>query len=266
MLLFFRKSVEPLPNSMSCSCGQVLPPCPTICVLSGNTFQNQNLLGQGVLDNVTNGLVGFRGISGSNGIVATLDAPNKAINLALSAQALLQGANTLTQNTSVALSGFTFQFTGIGGPGADTFTIDPTEGLVIEGRFKTEGQVNLVCGTGDSNSSIDMNTGALINMNNGSTETFASGANLNFVSGSIVKLAGVNIPANSVVTTTVTSGHLGSSLINTFLSSANIQTGYSLVGYATERVLTAGVSGLADVLNVLCTLIADLEALKVPHA
>ena len=48
------------------------------------------------------GLVSFKGISAGNaGIVITDDPSNGAIKVSLNADPLLQGANTLDQNTSI---------------------------------------------------------------------------------------------------------------------------------------------------------------------
>lgn len=80
---------------MSCSCLQtpcccgvnvyVTPPCGTDCPPNAsNTFQNNNLAGIGVFDNVTNGLVSFRGIEGDGEFIGvTLDATNHAVKLSV---------------------------------------------------------------------------------------------------------------------------------------------------------------------------------------
>lgn len=100
-----------------------------------------------------------------------------------------------------------------------------------------------------------------------------SGANLNFLTGSGIELNGTHVAANSVLITTASPGTPSSALINTFLSSANVQTGYSLTSSATLRAFdatTVGVSYsqtvLTNLANFVLTLAADLEALKVPHA
>lgn len=100
-----------------------------------------------------------------------------------------------------------------------------------------------------------------------------TGSNLNFMAGSAIQYAGVHVAANSVLTTTASPGMPSSALINTFLSSANVQTGYSLTSSATLRAFdatTVGVSYsqtvLTNLANFVLTLAADLEALKVPHA
>lgn len=208
-------------------------------------------------------------------------------NIAFTHRLIHQGSNTIGETTTIDTTDQILEIIASGGPFAGTFTFDTNNGLQIVGQFGVNGQVNLTCGTGDSDSRIDLNTNAILNVNNGATLavttggafTVNSGASLSlagtgtvqatgildFEAGSVVKVSGTSIPANSVFITSGTAGHISSALINTFLSSANTQTGWSVTGTSTNRTIT-NTSTATDVLNALATLVQDLLAMKVPHA
>jgi len=83
----------------SCGCGSLIaPPCPSICTIDGNTFQNINLQGEGLFASVSSGLVSFYGIEGSQYIDVTFDAVNKAVQISLDAEAFAGGIPQATES------------------------------------------------------------------------------------------------------------------------------------------------------------------------
>lgn len=75
---------------------------------------------------------------------------------------------------------------------------------------------------------------------------------------------GVIVPASSVLLTSSTAGEFSSALVNTFLSSANTQTGWSATNVVTTRVFDAATASLGDLRNFVGTLLNDIKALKLP--
>lgn len=91
------------------------------------------------------------------------------------------------------------------------------------------------------------------------------GSTLDFNTTSRISDAGVLIPANSVLTTSSTAGQLNSSLINTFVSSANTQTGYTtFANPATLRTCDTATVTLQQLAQLVGTLVEDLKAIKLP--
>jgi hypothetical protein len=108
------------------------------------------------------------------------------------------------------------------------------------------------------------------------------GSTLDFNSTSRISDAGVLIPANSVLTTSATAGQLNSALINTFISSANTQTGWGIPSSTLARTTFATYAGqvisaaptqaevqaidnaLVIVSQRLGALITDLMAIRLP--
>jgi hypothetical protein len=94
--------------------------------------------------------------------------------------------------------------------------------------------------------------------------SFSAPGGLDF-SGGLVSIGGIDIPANSVVITGGLAGSLSSSLISTFISSANTQTGYTaFTNPATIRTCDTGTVTLQQLAQLVGTLIEDFKALKLP--
>lgn len=109
---------------------------------------------------------------------------------------------------------------------------------------------------------------ALITFSN-SPVVFASSVqfdgNQNFTATARIFDDGVIVPANSVLTTSSTAGQLNSSLINTFISSANTQTGYTtFTNPATIRTCDTATVTLPQLAQLVGTLIEDLKARLLP--
>jgi hypothetical protein len=82
-----------------------------------------------------------------------------------------------------------------------------------------------------------------------STVQFSS-SSVDFINGTVnytataqIQAAGVSVPANSVMITSGTAGQLSSSLINTFLSSANVQAGWGTPSGTLARTTFASYNG-----------------------
>lgn len=82
-----------------------------------------------------------------------------------------------------------------------------------------------------------------------STVQFSS-SSVDFINGTVnytataqIQAAGVSVPANSVMITSGTAGQLSSSLINTFLSSANVQAGWGTPSGTLARTTFATYNG-----------------------
>lgn len=88
---------------------------------------------------------------------------------------------------------------------------------------------------------------------------------LDFQSTGFISIGGTLIPADSVLTTgALFAGHLDSRLINTFISTANTQTGWTVTNPSTSRTLDVAAATLAELRAVVGTLITDLKAVKLP--
>jgi len=99
----------------------------------------------------------------------------------------------------------------------------------------------------------------------GASLNLQSGGIIDFRTGSLVKVASVTVPANSVLVTNASAGNLSSSLINTFISSANTQTGYTTFSNpATLRTCDTATVTLSQLAQIVGTLISDLKAVKLP--
>lgn len=82
--------------------------------------------------------------------------------------------------------------------------------------------------------------------------------------GTDVQVGGSSISANSVVITGGTPGNLSNKLINTFISTSNVQTGWAVTNPSVSRTLDVSAATLGDVRAVLGTLINDLKAVLLP--
>jgi hypothetical protein len=78
-----------------------------------------------------------------------------------------------------------------------------------------------------------------------------------------LNIAGVQVPAASVLTTAGL-GVPNSRLLNTFISTANLQTGWAVTNPSVTRTLDVAASDLATTRAVLGTLINDLKAVLLP--
>ena len=88
---------------------------------------------------------------------------------------------------------------------------------------------------------------------------------LDFVTGSLILSNGVTIPANSVLRTNASAGNLSSSLISTFISTSNTQTGYTTFSNpSTLRTCDTATVTLQQLAQIVGTLITDLKAVKLP--
>lgn len=87
----------------------------------------------------------------------------------------------------------------------------------------------------------------------------------NFDSGARIYDDNAIVPASSVLTTSSTAGQFNSSLISTFVSSANTQTGYTAFSNpATLRTCDTATVTLQQLAQLVGTLIADLKAVLLP--
>lgn len=125
-------------------------------------------------------------------------------------------------------------------------------------------------GNGNSGS-VSFNQVDVVDFNNCSAVLFSGSteaqfeANVDFSSTARILDNGVIVPANSVLTTSGTAGQLNSSLINTFVSSANTQTGYTaFANPATLRTCDTATVTLPQLAQIVGTLIEDLKAIKLP--
>lgn len=108
----------------------------------------------------------------------------------------------------------------------------------------------------------------------GSTFSFYSGSTLSVQTDGLInfapaanqfKLAGVSVPANSILGTDASAGFLNSRLLSTFVSSANTQTGYTaFANGATLRTCDTATVTLQQLAQIVGTLVADLKAIKLP--
>lgn len=107
--------------------------------------------------------------------------------------------------------------------------------------------------------------GGLATFDNGDI-AFGSTASLDvdFGAQARVQAAGVDLPANSVFITTGTAGELSSALISTFVSTANVQTGWVVTNPVSNRALDVSAATLGQVREVLGSLIDDLKAVLLP--
>jgi len=123
-------------------------------------------------------------------------------------------------------------------------------------------------GTGNGTITFDQFLSILFTATNSLVEfagTTQFEADVNFHSTARIQDTGVNVPANSVLTTSGTAGQLNSSLINTFVSSANTQTGYTtFANPATLRTCDTATVTLPQLAQIVGTLIEDLKAIKLP--
>lgn len=79
------------------------------------------------------------------------------------------------------------------------------------------------------------------------------------------KITGVSVPANSVLGTSANAGEMTSRLLNTFVSTANTQTGYTAFSNpATLRTCDTATVTLSQLAQIVGTLIEDLKAVKLP--
>jgi len=80
----------------------IFPPCPSNCPEpTENTFQNGNLAGVGVFDNVTAGLVTFRGIQGDGTYInVALDSDNKTLVVSLNEENISGGVPLATETVA----------------------------------------------------------------------------------------------------------------------------------------------------------------------
>jgi len=325
----------------NCGCGSlVMPPCPGVCTIDGNTFQNIGTAGYGPFASVSDGLVGFYSIEGSEFIDVTFDAVHNAIQISLDEAAFAGG---IPQATELAIGGAKLATQVLADGSTDDLTIVTPKKLAARtattGRsgvaaLATQLQVNagtdnttivtpltlatLIYGgvptgtvmlgdttqsilgqtiwdfdqtleikiSGNSFATFDVDSGTTfqngsvtflsditssgganfsnaVEFSGSGTVQFDSGTTIDFRTGTVIQVASVAIPANSVFITSGTAGHLSSALINTFISSANTQTGWSVSGTSTNRTLT-NASSATDVLNALATLVQDLKAIKLP--
>lgn len=90
-------------------------------------------------------------------------------------------------------------------------------------------------------------------------------ASLNLDGGSKLQISATSIPADSVVITGGVAGNPSSKLINTFISTSNTQTGYTaFANGATLRTCDTATVTLAQLAQIVGTLITDLKAVKLP--
>jgi len=83
--------------------------------------------------------------------------------------------------------------------------------------------------------------------------------------GATFQIGTVTVPANSVIVTDGIAGNLSHSLIATFLSSANVQTGYTaFTNPATIRTCNTATVTLQQLAQIVGTLIEDVKAIKLP--
>lgn len=107
-------------------------------------------------------------------------------------------------------------------------------------------------------------TGATLDITTSSV-LFNAASILDMKTASIIRVNGVGVPANSVLNTSGTIGELTSSLIATYISSANTQTGYTtFVNPATLRTCDTTTVTLPQLATIVGTLIEDLKAIQLP--
>jgi len=94
--------------------------------------------------------------------------------------------------------------------------------------------------------------------------TFSNVTVLDYGTDTVLRIGAVDIPANSVLVTGGTAGLPASRLLNTFLSTANVQTGWAVTNPSVTRTLDVSAATLGDVRAVLGTLINDLKAVLLP--
>jgi hypothetical protein len=246
---------------------QVLPPCPPICPPNNsNSFQNCNLNGIGVFDNVDGTLVSFRGIVGDGSqTVCTLDAVNHSVIVSLLATASPPQVFANATARAAAVPKF------VGQLGVETDNLTPwiatgTFAGDWQAQFLTNGVVNTLQDTdsetiflaqGGAQFSVTDQGGNQFAFTGGTgfecqgtwqfvstcTVSFSASVKVNFVGGSLIQSAGTTIPGNSVLITGAAAGELTSALINTYLSSANVQTGYTLSNGSTNRTFDVSTIG-----------------------
>jgi hypothetical protein len=85
---------------------------------------------------------------------------------------------------------------------------------------------------------------------------------LNFTSGGRLQTGGVNIPANSVITTSSTAGQVDSMLIASFISSDSASEVYTVTNGTVSRTFDADTVTLPQLADIVSTLLVDLEQFK----
>jgi hypothetical protein len=284
-----------------------MPPCPSpTCPAAGDyTFQNVSTNGIGTFSSVANGLVGFRSVEGDGiNTVCTLDVPNNAIKVALTAAAAPPAVFANAAARAAAVPAFVGQI----GVEQDTLTAYMSYGTSAgnwQNQFLTNGVAQvlsesdagttfqvpneaifeiidttsggsifqLVGGVGwNMQGTWNYSSNCTITFGGGVITNFASGSILNYVAGALVKLAGTSIPANSVMTIGGTAGEPNYSPISNFLSTGNLSSAYTLNATATLRAFDATTIGgsysqtvLTNLANTLLTLITDLAARLLPQ-
>lgn len=189
--------------------------------------------------------------------------------------------STVTFADATARSGATPNFAGQFGAQLDTeqaYNAGSTVAGDWNGIF-TFGASNVM----SSGTSVDLN-GSVLNLFGGSFNidgtttntwsgnyaidnavfTFTNVATIDLDS-AILKIGGVSVPANSVLVTSGSVGDPSSRLLNTFISSANTQTGYTTFSNpATLRTCDTATVTLQQLAQIVGTLIEDLKAVKLP--
>jgi len=117
----------------------------------------------------------------------------------------------------------------------------------------------------DITSSGGANFSGAVEFSASGTVQFDSGTTIDYQTGTVIQVSSVAIPANSVFITSGVAGHLSSALINTFISSANSQTGYTaFTNPATIRTCDTSSVTLQQLAQLVGTLISDLKLIKLP--
>lgn len=194
-----------------------------------------------------------------------------------SVTALIQG--TTTWADAATRAGADPDFAGAIGVQLDTVipyvAIGPSVGDFVLPFFMLDTTQNVMSTT----TQLDLNTltltfqsgdfvfqGGAFSCDNGNAR-FGSSASLDFDFGSNCRVSAANVivPANSVFITAGTAGEVSSSLINTFLSSANTQTGYTPVtNGAVRRTFDCNTVTLPELAQAWGTLVEDLKAVLLP--
>jgi hypothetical protein len=142
--------------------------------------------------------------------------------------------NQLPANTTIDLNNFTISFSG------------PSSFIITSADFAHDG--------------------GIASFDNGSAR-FGSTASLDFDFGMNCRVFAGNviIPASSVLITTGTAGEVDSTLISTFLSLTNTQTGYTaFANGAILRTCDTATVTLPQLAQIVGTLIEDLKAVQLP--
>lgn len=102
------------------------------------------------------------------------------------------------------------------------------------------------------------------NFTNGVVRFGSGGATVfDWAASTVLTIAGVTVPANSVLTTTAL-GVPTSALKTAFVSTFNVQTGYAVINPATIRTYDSTTVTLPQLAQALGTLIEDLKVAKLP--